>query len=51
MLSSLFKIKKDTDNNLEALKYLASLNILYDLSLQGWVFDIDNKKVFPFGGA
>lgn len=42
----LFKIKKDTDNNLEALKYLASLNILYDLSLQGWVFDIDNNNLY-----
>ncbi len=30
------------ENTLEALKYTASLSVLVDLSLQGWVFEIDN---------
>lgn len=42
----LFKTREDINSNLEALKYLACLNILYDLSLQGWIFDIDKKNLY-----
>lgn len=31
-----------SDNQLETLKYASALSVLIDLSLQGWVFDIDN---------
>ena len=32
----------EADDKLEALKYVASLSVLVDLSLQGWIFDIAN---------
>lgn len=35
----------EAENKLEALKYAASLSALIDLSLQGWIFDIDNGKL------
>lgn len=31
--------------DLESLKYVASLNILKDLSLQGWVFDVNDNTL------
>lgn len=34
-----------SQGNLEFLKYIASLNILVDLSQQGWVFDINGKEL------
>lgn len=33
-------------NDIEALKYLAALHILYDLSLQGWIFDIEKRNLY-----
>ena len=33
------------ENTLEALKYAASLSVLIDLSLQGWIFEIDNGNL------
>lgn len=42
----LFKERENYANNLDALKYLACLNILYDLSLQGWIFDIEGNRLF-----
>lgn len=30
---------------MEALKYIAALNVLIDLSMQGWVFDVDENKL------
>ena len=33
------------DETLDLLKYLASLSVLIDLSQQGWVFDIEDKKL------
>lgn len=32
-------------SKLESLKYVATLNILLDLSLQGWVFDVDGTSL------
>ena len=33
------------DNEIEFLKYKASLNVLIDLSQQGWIFDIQDEKL------
>ena len=33
------------EEKLEALKYAASLSVLIDLSLQGWIFDIENSTL------
>ena len=33
---------ENASNDLELLKYVAALNVLVDLSLQGWAFDIQN---------
>ena len=33
------------DNNVDALKYIASLYVLEDLSLQGWAFDIQKDTL------
>lgn len=33
------------EDKLEALKYAASLSVLIDLSLQGWIFDIENNSL------
>ena len=30
---------------IDTLKYLASLSVLIDLSLQGWIFDIKNNSL------
>lgn len=35
----------NSDNKLEALKYASSLSVLVDLSLQGWIFDIDEDSL------
>ena len=35
----------EEDETLDLLKYLASLSVLIDLSQQGWVFDIEDKKL------
>lgn len=40
--------KKQNPNylsNLESLKYIASLSILLDLSLQGWIFDVSGTSL------
>lgn len=34
-----------TENQLEALKYVAALHVLVDLSLQGWIFDIKDGEL------
>lgn len=34
-----------TEDRLEALKYASSLSVLIDLSLQGWIFDIENGSL------
>ncbi len=40
------QIDVDTaENQLEALKYVSSLSVLIDLSLQGWIFDISNGSL------
>lgn len=36
---------EEAENKLEALKYAASLSVLIDLSLQGWIFDVNNGKL------
>jgi len=36
---------ENTQNDLEALKYIAALNVLIDLSMQGWIFDVDKNKL------
>ena len=33
------------EDRLEALKYVASLSVLLDLSIQGWIFDINDGKL------
>lgn len=35
----------EEDDRFEALKYMASLSVLVDLSLQGWIFDINNGSL------
>lgn len=35
----------EAEDKLEALKYAASLSVLVDLSLQGWIFDITNGNL------
>ena len=35
----------NSDDKLEALKYASSLSVLIDLSLQGWVFDIEGSTL------
>lgn len=35
----------NSDNKLETLKYASSLSVLVDLSLQGWIFDIDEDSL------
>ena len=35
----------NTEDRLEALKYASSLSVLIDLSLQGWIFDIENGSL------
>ena len=35
----------NSDNKLEMLKYASSLSVLVDLSLQGWIFDIDEDSL------
>ena len=35
----------NSDNKLETLKYASSLSVLIDLSLQGWIFDIDEDSL------
>lgn len=40
------QIKSDeAEEQMEALKYMASLSVLIDLSLQGWIFDIDKHSL------
>ena len=34
------------NNNLEAKKYLAALNVLIDLSVQGWIFDFHDDSLY-----
>lgn len=46
LLKEIELFKARGDNNLDAIKYLACLNILYDLSLQGWIFDIDKNCLY-----
>jgi hypothetical protein len=36
---------EDINSDLEALKYIASLNVLVDLSLQGWAFDVTGSEL------
>ena len=36
----------DVEHDLEFLKYQASLNVLIDLSQQGWVFNIKDSKLY-----
>lgn len=38
-------ITKDEEETVDQLKYIAVLSVLVDLSQQGWVFDIENKKL------
>lgn len=33
---------ESAEEKIEALKYAASLNVLVDLSLQGWIFEVEN---------
>lgn len=35
----------NAEDRLEALKYAATLSVLIDLSIQGWIFDINNEKL------
>lgn len=35
----------EAEDKLEALKYAASLSVLLDLSIQGWIFDINDGKL------
>ena len=35
----------EAEDRLEALKYAASLSVLLDLSVQGWIFDINDGKL------
>lgn len=35
----------NSENNFEALKYASALSVLIDLSIQGWIFDIDNDSL------
>lgn len=35
----------NSDNKLETLKYASSLSVLVDLSLQGWIFGIDDDSL------
>lgn len=46
LLKEIELFKARGDNNLDAIKYLACLNILYDLSLQGWIFEIDKNCLY-----
>lgn len=46
LLKEIELFKTRGDNSLGAIKYLACLNILYDLSLQGWIFDIDKNCLY-----
>lgn len=44
--NELSQVKIDeAEDKLEALKYAASLSVLVDLSLQGWIFDITNGNL------
>lgn len=36
---------ENVNDDLEALKYIASLNVLVDLSMQGWAFIVDGGKL------
>lgn len=36
---------ENIQSDLGALKYIAALNVLIDLSMQGWVFDINENKL------
>lgn len=36
---------EDNRNNVEALRYVAALSVLVDLSLQGWAFDINGNEL------
>ncbi len=37
--------RNESDDELEKLKYVAALHVLIDLSQQGWIFSIENKKL------
>lgn len=37
--------RNESDDELEKLKYVAALRVLIDLSQQGWIFSIENKKL------
>ena len=39
------KLHNEKDKDLDTLRYLATLNVLIDLSKQGWVFDIHEDKL------
>lgn len=36
---------ENSDGQIEALKYASALSVLIDLSLQGWIFDIDDGSL------
>ena len=35
----------ETQNDIEALRYIAALSVLVDLSLQGWAFDVHGNEL------
>lgn len=37
--------ERELQNDIEGLKYLATLSVLVDLSMQGWVFEINGDKI------
>lgn len=37
--------ERELQNDIEGLKYLATLSVLFDLSMQGWVFEINGDKI------
>ena len=40
------RVSKDkTQDDIEALKYIAALSVLVDLSLQGWAFDVNGTDL------
>ena len=38
-------LSENPQNDLGALKYIAALNVLIDLSMQGWIFDVEGNKL------
>jgi len=45
-MSSVSLICTETQEDIEYLKYLATLNVLKDLVQQGWIFDINNGTLY-----